>query len=177
MGKGRRSTLSLISLATLAATAFTGVTAGTLAWYAYSRTITVSYVGTSVAKSVLLNVGIVDDQNYISNTTIQKYDLERVTVDGHSIVFTHSTNGLDYHAIQDYLFDAHYAVDKLFPITTQVFALDRVVDSENPFPLYKSPEYGDTSITTPATQSDYAKIPFAFRIDNRDSNNIINTDV
>ena len=177
MKRVRKGSLSLISLAALAATAFTGVTAGTLAWYAYSRTITVSYVGTSVAKSVLLNVGIVDDYNYISNNTIATYDLERVNIDGHSIVFTHSTNGLDYHAIQDYLFDAHHAVDKLFPITTQTRALNAVVDNEHPFNLYKSPEYGDTNIDIAATQADYAKIPFAFRIDNRDSSNIINTTV
>ena len=49
----------LISLATL------GSTAGTLAWYAYSRTVSFSYVGTTVASSSLLNVGLVDNGKII----------------------------------------------------------------------------------------------------------------
>ena len=109
-------TLGLISLSIVTASAFVATTAGSLAWYAYSRSITVSYTGTSVAKSVLLSVGFVDDNRYITDEQLTTFDLQRETYDGHSIVFTHSTNGLDARAIKEYLLKAGYSHNSVFKI-------------------------------------------------------------
>ena len=168
MKVGSKVTIWSLGLSILTAVAFMAVTTGSLAWYAYSRTTSISYVGTSVAKSVLLNVGIVDDDHWISDIAIAEYELERVEVDegggvSHSIVFTHSTNGLDYRAIRAYLFNSPYAVSLLHPITTRERALNSTADLS----LYKSPDYGDTVLSGDALESDYAKIPFAFRLDDQ----------
>ena len=172
MNKNKKITLGLIALGVVTATSFVATTAGSLAWYAYSRTITVSYIGTSVAKSVLLNVGIVDDEHYIPDNKLEDYELTREEYDGHSIVFTHSTNGLDYRAIRDYLTTSPYSVSMLYPLTTQ----DRAIDDDSALTLYKSPDYGDTVLTQEAKKSDYVKIPFAFRLDNKDGT-IVNKEV
>ena len=166
-------TLGSIALATLTSLAFVGVTTGSLAWYAYSRTVRVSYVGTSVAKSVLLNVGIVDDGNYLAPAKLTEYELDRTEIDGHSIVFTHSTNGLDYHAIQDYLFWSPYAVSTLYPLSTQT----RSLTDTSPLTLYKSPDYGDVTITDEAKKTDYVCIPFAFRMEEKVGEDIPDTPI
>ena len=161
MKRSSKFTLGSISLSVVTAIAFVAVTTGSLAWYAYSRTVSVSYVGTSVAKSVLLGVGIVDDSRWLSDEKLTDYKLERKNVDGHSIAFTQSTNGLDYHAIQDYLFWSPYASNMLFPLTTQ----SRAINSTDPLSLYKSPDYGDAIISGAAKTSDYVVIPFAFHLE------------
>ena len=60
MRKDKKVSLGLVGLAVLTATALLATTAGSLAWYAYSRNVYFSFVGTSVAKSALLNIGLVD---------------------------------------------------------------------------------------------------------------------
>lgn len=146
-----------------------GSTAGTLAWYAYSRSIRVNFIGTSVAKSALLNVGIVDDAPYkLSDEKLAQYELTREEFDGHSIVFTHKTDGIDYHVIQDYLFNSEYAVNMLFPLTTRA----RQINSPSNLSLFESPTHGVTSITTEASTTHYVKLPLAFRMTDANNDNI-----
>ena len=173
MNPNRKITLGLVSLFSLTALGIFGTTAGTLAWYIYSRSTGFSFVGTSVAKSVLLNIGILDDNNYISDNMLNTYNLTRETHDGHSIVFTQSSGGLDYHVIQDYLFWTDYNSSMLFPVTTK----SRTVIEQGPLTLYKSPDFGETGINIEAKKSDYVRIPFAFRVDNRTGGAAVNTDV
>ena len=173
MNRNHKFVLVSISLSVATALAFVGVTTGSLAWYAYSRSVGVSYVGTSVSKSILLNVGIVDDSHWISDTDLTDYDLSRESVDGHSIVFTHSTNGLDHHAIQNYLFWSSYASSMLFPLSTQT----RAIDDNSALKLYKSPDYGDETITEAAKLSDYVRIPFAFQAEIRSGSELPDRDV
>lgn len=181
MKTNRKVTIGLIALASLTSAALIGTAAGSLAWYAYSRTGAVSYRGTSIANTALLNVGIVDDpiiegghESYrISAGTIEYYGLSRESHDGHSIVFTHSTNGFDYHVIAEYLSNSDYAVEKLSPITTQ----ERSLSSTEDLSLFKSPEYGHTTINQAAATTDYAKLPLAFRVADSSNEEVVNTDV
>ena len=172
--KTKRSfTLTLLIGAALTVVSIIGTTAGSLAWYAYSRRAHLSFIGTSVAKSALLNVGIVDDGYYLTDDKLAQYDLSREEFDNHSIVFTHKTDGLDYRAIRDYLFKSIYSVDMLFPVSTQA----RTLNDANDFTLYESPNYGETSITTTAKTSHYVKLPLAFRMADIDGASIKNQDI
>lgn len=182
MKTNRKVTIGLTALAGLTSAAIIGATAGSLAWYAYSRTGAISYKGTSIANTALLNVGIVDDPvndgtghmiYKISADTISHYGLAREEHDGHSIVFTHSTNGFDYHVIAEYLRNAGHAVEKLSPLSTQ----ERLLTSTADLSLFKSPEYGKTNINQPASDIDFVKLPLAFRVGNSANQGAINTDV
>lgn len=172
MKTSRKVTLGLITLLSTTAVGIFATTAGTLAWYVYSRSSGFSFVGTSVAKSVLLNVGIVDDNHYLTDEQVAQYDLKRESHDGHSIVFTQQSSGLDYRVIKDYLFMTEFNSSMLFPVTTKA----RTLNDNSSLTLYKAPDFADTSISTVAKTTDYVKIPFAFRVDNKDGS-IVNTDV
>lgn len=154
-----------------------GSTAGTLAWYAYSRAVIVEFVGTSVAKSALLTVGLIDDAPYkLSEQKIAEFKLVREEYDGHSIVFSRSTDGLDYHVIQEYLRHSEYAIDLLFPLTTQ----KRTRIDQNDLVLYESPLQGETDIardTNLASTSHYVKLPFAFKMTDTEGHNKPNVDI
>ena len=75
MKTNKQVTIGLITLACLTSAALIGTAAGSLAWYAYSRTGSISFKGTSIANTALLNVGIVDDgpEYKISSATITQY--------------------------------------------------------------------------------------------------------
>ena len=154
-----------------------GSTAGTLAWYVYSRSVRVEFVGTSVAKSALLTVGLIDDAPYkLSEQKIAEFKLVREEYDGHSIVFSRSTDGLDYHVIQEYLRHSEYAIDLLFPLTTQT----RTRIDQNDLVLYESPLQGETDIardTNLASTDHYVKLPFAFKMTDTDGHNKPNVDI
>ena len=175
MKTNKKVTIGLISLACLTSAALIGTAAGSLAWYAYSRVALVSFRGTSIANTALLNVGIVDDgPNYcISNDSINQYGLQRESYDGHSIVFTHSSNGFDYHVIREFLTNAGYATDELSPLTTQ----ERALNSTNALSLFKSPEYGQTVLNQSAIKKDYVYLPLAFRVGDSGNSGAINTEV
>ena len=173
MGKDRKSAISLIGMAFITAAALLATTAGSLAWYAYSRTVYFSFIGTSVTKSALLNVGLVDDNHYLNDTSLIEFDLTREDHDGHSIVFTKSNKGLSVDAIRRYLFYSPYAVDKLFPLTTQA----RALDDDSDLTLYKSPDYGNTTLDQLAETHEYVKLPFAFKIISDDAQYVPNVRV
>lgn len=175
MKTNKKVTIGLISLACLTSAALIGTAAGSLAWYAYSRIGIVSFKGTSIANTALLNVGIVDDgpEYKISAATITQYGLIRESHDGHSIVFTHATNGFDYRVIDEYLENAGYAIDRLAPLTTQ----ERALSSTSDLTLYKSPEYGQTNINQAAGTLDYVRLPLAFRVGDSENEGAIDTKV
>ena len=175
MKTNKQVTIGLITLACLTSAALIGTAAGSLAWYAYSRTGSISFKGTSIANTALLNVGIVDDgpEYKISSATITQYGLTRESHDGHSIVFTHATNGFDYRVIDEYLENAGYAIDRLAPLTTQ----ERALSSTSDLTLYKSPEYGQTNINQAAGTLDYVRLPLAFRVGDSENEGTIDTEV
>ena len=156
----RKLSLGLGMMSLFTALTLIGSVAGSLAWYAYSRTVRFSFVGTTVTKSALLGVGLVDDGRYFDDQDLIDFNLTRETQDTHSIVFTKSRNGFSLQALQKYLFKSPHAVNKLFPLTTRA----RAIDDESTLQLYKSPEYAVTSLTSPADPGDYVVLPFAFKI-------------
>lgn len=173
MKRHNKFTLGIFAGLAVSIISVIGSTAGSLAWYAYSRSTRVNFVGTSVAKSALLNVGIVDDNHFLSDEKVAYYELSREEYDGHSIVFTHKVDGIDYHVIQDYLFRSSYAVNLLFPLTTQA----RALNDQGALALFESPMHGDAVLDTDAQTSHYVKLPLAFKMDNGDGNNIENKDI
>ena len=158
-----------------------GSTAGSLAWYVYSRATRVEFVGTSIAKSALLTVGIVDNAPYkISDQKRAEYKLDREEFDGRSIVFARSSDGLSAQVIKEYLSNSNYALDMLYPVTTQ----KRTITDQSGLTLYGSPLEGETNIARVenlAETNSYVKLPLAFRMkdtngDNRANMNIWLTD-
>lgn len=168
-------TLSFLITGMITVLSVIGSTAGSLAWYIYSRSVRVEFIGTSIAKSALLSVGIIDNAPYkIKQSTIEKYKLSREPYDGNSIVFTSSSDGLDYHVIQEYLTSSGYAVDMLFPLTTQ----DREISDD--LTLYESPLHGETNIKRVdniAKISHYVVLPLAFKMTDPSGGNKANVDV
>ena len=161
MKKDRKITLGLIGAGLITAVGLFGSVAGTLAWYAYSRDVLFSFTGTSVQKSVLLNIGLVDPDNRFTQAKCEEYGLVKETHDGKNIVFTHSSNGLSTLAIREYLTLYNHATDFLFPVTSR----DRLLTDNGDLTLYKSPDFGDTILDRPTDGSEYVKLPFAFKID------------
>lgn len=164
MKRDYKLSLRLGLLAGLTSLTLLGTTAGSLAWYAYSRTVTVSYVGTSVATSELLNVGIVDNDKVLTNEDLDESALVRQTFiennEEISICWATTKNGFSLTALQTFLERTNRAVNKLHPVTT----LDRTLDDTREFKLYHSPEYSETAFESAADYDGYAVIPFAFRI-------------
>ena len=150
-----------------------GSTAGSLAWYVYSRTVTISYVGTSVKNSVLLNIGLVDDDHYLDDDQVTFYNLSREDNDTHSIVWTNSSSGFALDAIRDYLTNSPYSVNTLSPVSSHA----RDINSSSEFTLYRAPDHGERVINEEAKKTSYVQLPFAFRIIGNDGNKIADQDI
>ena len=118
-------------------------------------------------------MGIVDNGNCITTSTIQREGLVREQHGTDSIVFTSSKNGFELSVIQEYLRNAHYAVNTLFPVTTK----DRAIDATSGITLYKSPEYGDAAISNIADTNEYVKLPFVFRIADESNHSLPNKEI
>ena len=164
MNKEKKLSLRLGILAGLISLATLGSTAGTLAWYAYSRTVLLSFVGTTVASSSLLNIGLVDNDNYFTSEDLNTYSLhaEEVTEGSETnrIVWATSRSGFSLLALRHYLEQSPHAVDKLFPVTTKA----RNYNDTSDLALYRSPEVAETDFTHAADLNGYTVLPFAFRI-------------
>ena len=164
MIKEKKLSLRVGIFAGLISLAFLGSTAGSLAWYAYSRTVMVSFTGTTVSSSALLNVGLVDNGGFFEDADLVTYSLDREdATDGeqtNSIVWSKSRSGFSLTAIQHYLNKSEYAVDTLKPVTTG----SREYDDTSDLVLYRAPEFGETSFEVEAQKNNYVVLPFAFRI-------------
>ena len=170
MNKEKKLSLRLGLLAGIISLGMLGSTAGTLAWYAYSRSVTVSYVGTTVASSSLLNVGLVDNGEYFSDEDLVNFDLqlEEITEGENTtnrIVWSRARSGFSLDALRHYLGKSPYAVDKLSPVTTKA----RAYDASTNLSLFRSPEFGETDFSGAAETNSYVVLPFAFRVINENS--------
>lgn len=177
MKRHNKLTLGFLITGAVTVMSIIGSTAGSLAWYIYSASTRVEFIGTSIAKSALLTVGIVDDAPYkISEQKRVEFKLDREEFDGHSIVFARSSDGLDYHVIQEYLRNSNYAMDLLYPLTTQ----KRTVGDQSALTLYESPLQGETDIARVdnlAETSHYVRLPLAFRMKDTNGNNKANVNI
>ena len=174
MNKEKKLSLRLGLFAGIVTIAMLGSTAGTLAWYAYSTNVAVSYVGTTVASSALMNVGLVDNEGVFTPEKCTEYNLERGNAtDGsttNSIVWAKSRSGFSLEAIYFYLETTEYAVNYLKPVTTGF----RTYDESSNLTLYRAPEYSEVDFNVPAEKDHYIALPFAFRIMDETSNYVAN---
>ena len=174
MNKEKKLSLRLGLFAGVLTLAMLGSTAGTLAWYAYSRNVSMSYVGTTVSSSALMNVGLIDNDGVFTTEKLNEYNLERGdATDGgvtNSIVWCKSRSGFSLDAIYYYLETTEYAVNYLKPVTTR----SRTFDSNEELKLYRAPEYSEIEFDMEAEKDHYIKLPFAFRIMDETSNYVAN---
>ena len=177
MKKEKKLSLRLGLFAGLITIAMLGTTAGTLAWYAYSSNVSVSYVGTTVASSALMNVGLVDNEGVFTSEKCTEYNLERGSAtDGgvtNSIVWAKSRSGFSVEAIYYYLETTDYAVNYLQPVTTG----SRAYDESSDLHLYRSPEYSEVDFDVPAEKDHYVVLPFAFRVMDETSSYVANKNI
>lgn len=176
MKKEKKLSLRLGLVAGLISLAMLGSTAGSLAWYAYSRTVNLSFVGTTIGSSSLLNVGLIDDEGIFEQQDLVNFNLDRRKAssdpDSHSIVWSKSRNGFSILAIRHYLSHAHYAVSTLKPVTTGSMEYNEYNGENDTFVLYRSPEFSETIFTQPAQKDCYVVLPLAFRVLDEDSEHV-----
>ena len=164
MSKEKKLSLRLGLLAGISSMALLATTAGSLAWYAYSRTVALTFVGTSIVGTSSLNIGLVDNDNYFSTEDLTTYSLEREQAtegtETNSIVWSKSRNGFPILALRHYLEQSPHAVDKLHPVTTRSRAIDSTADLD----LRRSPEPSETDFSHQAAFESYSVLPLAFRV-------------
>ena len=177
MTKEKKLSLRLSLLAGISGLALLASTAGSLAWYAFSRTVSLTYVGTSIVGTSLLNVGIIDNEGYFTNGDLTTYSLEREEAtegtETNSICWSTSRNDFPLLAIRHYLEQSPHAVDKLQPVTTK----SRAYNDTSDLTLYRSPEASETDFIHEAAYESYIVLPLAFRILDSEANYIANKDV
>lgn len=181
MTKEKKLSLRLGFLAGITSLALLASTAGSLAWYAFSRTVSLSFVGTSVATSSLLNVGLVDTSDgepYFSDADLVTYNLEREEAtegtETKVIYWSKSRSGISLLALRHYLDKSPYAVDKLHPVTT---GSREAMNDTKPFKLFRSPEVSETEFDHEATLDSYSVLPLAFRVINEDQEYTANKNI
>ena len=155
---GAKVAFLLFSVMTVACVS--GSIGGTLAWYAYSTRALVSYSGTSVSETALLQIGICSDVPLTGMPT----GISSVTYAGDSnyYYFASPGRGMTYDVIEKYLAKKGYATNELQPTTSGSYASG---SDNSAFSLKQSPNEMIRGNTTPALTKDYVKIPFVFRIE------------
>ena len=167
MSSNKRASWFIVGFSLLTFMAFVGATTGTLAWYAYSTRASMSYMGTSVAKTEQLQIGLVDDgaEARISSETIATYHYERDTDD---IVWAPAGTGFVAEVISEFIINVNKKVythdetyaNSLSPVSTK----NRTLDSKADLTLYNPPMFGYESYTAGAETGSFMELPFAFRI-------------
>jgi len=177
MIKDKKLSLRLGILAGLVSISLIGATAGSLAWYAYSRVVTFSFIGTSVSSSSLLSVGLIDEDECFDSTDLATWDLAYETVEKGSedvtVIFSKSRNGFEVNALRKYLTHYEYAVDRLYPVTSK----GRAIDATGELQLFKAPESTETSFANRAPHSNYVYLPFVFKVDSDNTDYVVNKNI
>lgn len=178
MRSKRRAGLFLAGFSIITVLGLVGTTAGTLAWYSYSVRTQAAYEGTSVGKSEQLQLGIVDDEQYISNDIVVASKYSREANDGHSIVWAPAGTGFTSSVISNYLlqsgnYDFYEGHSSLSPVTSKVREL---INNED-LTLYNSFISGFPATNSVASPSSYVVIPFVFRVIDNNGNYVGNSNV
>ena len=176
--KKRRLDLLLVSLTGLTVLSVLGSSIGTLAWYAYATRATVSYQGTAVRKTELLQIGLEwDADTYpVDEETATKFKTDYLgegyfeTTGGYTYAFMAPGAGFSSAAINQYLVLHGMATNKLPPLTTW----GDFTTGDSGFSLYESPTYSHAYVRTPASARSWVKLPFAFHIYNGEDTQITN---
>ena len=141
---------------------FAGAISGTVAWYASSTRVTMSYQGTSVAQSEQLQIGLVSDVDFTQDVRdaqdhIINLGLTHEEIDGEDIYWAKAGSGLNAIAIQAYLARHGYATTELSPVSSYAYA------NGDDLALKKAPMAYSTDIFDAST-SVYCKMDFVFRV-------------
>ena len=179
MKSNKRTSLFLVGISLTTFMSFVGVTTGTLAWYAYSTRISMSYTGTSVATTEQLQIGIDDPHGYITDSVVAANHYER---DENDIVWAPAGVGFTANVISNYLANkggitmliggTQYA-NCLTPVTSK----ERALNSTDDISLYAAPTAGREANNNAANAKYYSVIPFAFRIIDSNENYLGNKKV
>ncbi len=167
MKSNKRVSWFLVGFSLLTFASFIGATTGTLAWYAYSTRASMAYMGTSVAKTEQLQIGLVDNgaTKKISDAVISANNYER---DENDIVWAPAGTGFTAAVISEYIKNDNpmsltqegtYA-NSLSPVSTK----KRERTSKSDLQLFNPPMAGYESYTAAADRKAYMELPFAFRI-------------
>ena len=154
-----------IGLVTFAA--FVGSLSGSLAWWAYSTRVSVSYQGTSVTTSAQLQIGLkttgFGSSQAAALTAVGLVEDENLaTTEGGKAIryfFGEGGSGLPANAISTYLAqEGSYATTELCPVTSRTYT------TGGEFKLYNSLLAGMPVNENDAAKSKYVFIPFVFRV-------------
>lgn len=176
MGDFKKFKFFISALALFVVLTFAGTVSGTISWFAYTTRATVSYSGTSVSQSALIQVGLVCNFDYWAGSTPAEteanheamkdtYDLTYEYVDSNHIYFSKPGAGINSVAIKEYLSKTGYAINQLEPVTSRFYETD--IEDENvgnDLTLYKAPMKERALNETIAEKPQYSKIKLAFRI-------------
>lgn len=169
----RRALVALMSAGLVAA--FAGTISGSIAWYAYSTRVAITYSGTSVAESIQLQIGLVSEQDFTVDA--QGHDLgfnltiEDVEGEAYDYYWAKAGTGFSAEAIQAFLTaEGRFGINELRPVTTREY-------DGSSFHLYRSPVRGTALMTLTAPEQYYSHVPFVFRIIDANGNYAKNADI
>ena len=149
-----------IGFGTVVFLGFAATISGSLAWWAYSTRISVSYQGTSVASAEQLQIGLKSNDSGLA-----AYGMSNTDTPGY--YFSTSGSGLQADVITYYLTHCgtNYATNKLEPVTSGSYTIGDTLSLKNS--LVSGNIYNDHA----ADVNRYVKIPLAFRILKYDNTN------
>lgn len=152
-----------VGIGLLSLSAFVGSISGSLAWWAYSTRVSVTYEGTTVSTSEQLQIGL--KLNNFNDTQVQALTdlgLEEDTdlASGNDrFVFSKAGGGLPAEAIRIYLQAQNiYSYNELCPVTSRTYEEGQALT------LYETLLFQNSVNTVQALRSKYTYIPFVFRI-------------
>ena len=150
--------IGLLTLAT-----FVGSISGSLAWWAYSTRVSVSYQGTSVSTSEQLQIGLkLDVTKFNTDEKVESLGLEEDTslaTENYRYVFARAGSGMQADVISKYLqVQGQYAINELSPITSGVYVNKQTLQ------LKESLIAGQQNNATEASKKKYVNLPFVFRV-------------
>ena len=162
MGKLKLKSFIPVGVGLLTFATLVGSISGSLAWWAYSTRVSVSYQGTSVNTSEQLQIGLKLDANVFGTDEIEdlglKEDTSLATVD-YRYAFADAGGGLSTDTIANYIrMEGRYATNELVPITSNSY-----VENQD-LVLYENLLSGHATNLEHALTEKYVYIPFVFRI-------------
>ena len=168
MKKLNSAKIAFVVFSTLTLACLAGSVSGSLAWYAYSTRALVSYSGTSINETSLLQIGICSDEKIddMPNTVSEvKYQEDKINETEYSsyYYFAESGKGLTYDIIAKYLSlpSKGYATNELEPLTSGSWVAG---NDQDDFALKQAPNEVVHGNTIAALKQDYLTIPLVFRI-------------
>ena len=180
MNYKRLKVLTLLSLGAITLLSMVGATAGSLAWYAYITHVGVAFKGTTVQRTELLQVGIVDEKYHgnfhFTEERIDYFGLEKLEVsEDKRILWAPAGGGLIADIIAEYVINSPYRNNFVSPVSSRSRLLDEEVNLYGALLSSGSVDAHDNSSI--AVKSEYVKVPFAFKVLNNNGTTMANRHV